>query len=235
MNLIIDFGNTSIKAALFDGPRLIETYTGISTEHLIKLSKENNPEYLIVSSVTKSQLEVSNLLGADIIYLSSSLPLPFQINYKTPQTLGLDRIAGIAGAQELFPNQNVLVIDLGTCITYDLIDSKNVYHGGGISPGLKMRFKSLHNFTAKLPLIEPTNEFELIGQSTKESILSGVINGMISEIDGIIRMYTDKFAHLRIIMCGGDAKFFENRIKANIFVAPELVLMGLNRILLYNV
>ncbi|UII28675.1 type III pantothenate kinase [Fulvivirga maritima] len=168
-------------------------------------------------------------------FLEYNLPLPFTIDYKTPQTLGRDRVAGVAGGQYIFPNANTLVIDLGTCITYDIIDAKNVYHGGGISPGLKMRFKSLHNFTAKLPLIEPTNDFELIGQSTKESILSGVINGMISEIDGIIRMYTDKFAHLQIIMCGGDAKFFENRIKANIFVAPELVLTGLNRILLYNV
>ncbi|UII21882.1 type III pantothenate kinase [Fulvivirga ligni] len=234
MNLIVDFGNTSIKAAIFDGKNLVRTYSDISPQNLKMLNDENNLEHVIVSSVTKSEQEIKEVLERDLIYLSSSLPLPFQINYKTPQTLGLDRIAGVAGVQELFPNENALVIDMGTCITYDFIDANSVYHGGGISPGMKMRFKALHNFTAKLPLIEPEEDVELTGQSTKESILSGIIYGISAEIDGIIRMYSDKCAHLRIIICGGDAKFFENKLKAGIFAAPELVLMGLNRILLYN-
>ena len=235
MNLVVDFGNTFIKAALFEASHLKQSFYNIAEADLKLVEKEHSPNRILVSSVSKSKEDVREIFKtSEIVFLESTLPLPFQINYKTPQTLGLDRIAGVAGAQELFPNENALVIDMGTCITYDFIDANSVYHGGGISPGMKMRFKALHNFTAKLPLIEPEEDVELTGQSTKESILSGIIYGISAEIDGIIRMYSDKCAHLRIIICGGDAKFFENKLKAGIFAAPELVLMGLNRILLYN-
>ena len=235
MNLVVDFGNTFIKAALFEDSHLKQSFYDISDADLKLVEKEHSPNKILVSSVSKNKEDIQDLFQTSkILYLENGLPLPFQIDYKTPQTLGLDRVAAVAGAQEFFPNENALVIDMGTCITYDFIDANSVYHGGGISPGMQMRFKALHNFTAKLPLIEPEEHVELIGQSTKESILSGIIYGISAEIDGIIRMYNDKCAHLRIIICGGDAKFFENRLKAGIFAAPELVLMGLNRILLYN-
>jgi type III pantothenate kinase len=135
----------------------------------------------------------------------------------------------------MFPNSNILVIDAGTCITYDFIDKNGVYQGGAISPGINLKLKALNTFTQKLPLIEFKNEFVLIGQTTEESILSGVLNGTIAEIEGIIGYYSHSFSDLKTIICGGASNFFESKIKAPIFVVPELVLIGLNRILQYNV
>lgn len=235
MNLAIDFGNTLTKAGLFKGEDLIEVIHNIDLDELDRIVSSFSPKHVIISSVSKGLTEIEHRLNNyPITVLSSTLPLPFKIAYKTPNTLGLDRIAAVAGAQSLFPDTDCLVIDTGTCFTYDFIDKQGTYHGGGISPGIHMRFKALHNFTANLPLIEIEENAPLIGQSTKESIQSGVINGAIAEITEIIRMYSDKFGHLQIIICGGDAKFFENKLKASIFAAPELVLRGLNRILLYN-
>ncbi|UII33462.1 type III pantothenate kinase [Fulvivirga ulvae] len=236
MNLALDFGNTFTKAGLFKENELVEVIRLTDQVEIDKIITDFNPEHVIVSSVNQSIEDIqSRLNDVAVTILSPDLPLPFKINYKTPQTLGLDRIAAVAGAQGIFPDTNCLVIDTGTCFTYDIIDNKSTYHGGGISPGISLRFRALHNFTANLPLIEFEKDVPLVGQSTKESILSGVVNGAIAEIQEIIRMYSDKFGHLQIIICGGDAKFFENKLKASIFVAPELVLRGLNRILLYNV
>ncbi len=147
----------------------------------------------------------------------------------------MDRLAGVCGAIELFKETDTLVIDAGTCITYDFVDKQKNYFGGSISPGLKMRFKAVHTFTAKLPLVDSANAVGLIGDSTESSIQSGVINGMIAEIEGIIMRYQDKYPGLRVILCGGDTAFFENKLKASIFAAPDLVLIGLNSILIYNV
>ncbi|MBL6445014.1 type III pantothenate kinase [Fulvivirga sp. 29W222] len=235
MNLALDFGNTFTKAGLFKGDELIEVIKVMELSEIDKVIADFHPEHVIVSSVSKSIEDIQQKLnGIPTTILRPDLPLPFKIGYKTPQTLGLDRIAAVAGAQGAFPESNCLVIDAGTCFTYDFIDRQATYHGGCISPGISLRFKALHNFTANLPLIEFEKDVPLVGQSTKESIQSGVINGAIAEIREIIRMYSDKFGHLQIIICGGDAEFFENKLKASIFVAPELVLRGLNRILLYN-
>jgi len=144
-------------------------------------------------------------------------------------------LAGACGAIQLFPSENNLVIDAGTCITYDFVDSGSNFLGGGISPGLMMRFQAVHTFTAKLPLVSPTADARLIGESTESSIQSGVVNGVIAEIEGIIRRYEEKFPGLRVILCGGDAGFFENQLKASIFAIPDLVLIGLNSILIHNV
>lgn len=236
MNLALDFGNTFTKAGLFEDNNLKKVITDIKLDCLPDLVDKYTPENIIISSVSVKATDITTKLeGERIVILKHDLPLPFKIAYQTPETLGLDRIAAVAGAQEMFPGRNCLVIDTGTCFTYDLLDHQGVYHGGGISPGIKMRFQALHTFTANLPLIGFEEETPLIGQSTKGSILSGVVNGTVAEITEIIRQYRDKFADLQIIMCGGDAKFFENRLKASIFAAPELVLRGLNRILLYNV
>ncbi|GAA0891532.1 type III pantothenate kinase [Fulvivirga kasyanovii] len=235
MNLALDFGNTFIKAGLFKENELIEVVRLTDLTEIDRIIANFRPRHIIVSSVSRSIEEIKpQLKDIPATILRPDLPLPFKINYKTPQTLGLDRIAAVSGAQGIFPDTNCLVIDTGTCFTYDFIDSAGTYHGGGISPGISLRFKALHTFTANLPLIEFEKDVPLVGQSTKGSILSGVVNGTIAEIQEIIRMYSDKFGHLQIIICGGDAKFFENKLKASIFVAPELVLRGLNRILLYN-
>jgi type III pantothenate kinase len=166
--------------------------------------------------------------------LSALTNIPVTNFYKTPDTLGKDRLAGIVAAHSLYVKENVLVIDAGTCITYDLITTKGEYYGGSISPGLNMRFKALHTFTEKLPLVSLLNFEELIGTDTNTSILSGVINGLIAETDAIIERYKELYSALKIIICGGDAQFLVDRLKNSIFAVPELVLIGLNEILDYN-
>lgn len=237
MNLAIDFGNSFTKAGLFEREDLKKVITDIEPGMLEQVIETYAPDQIIISSVSKSSTEISKELGraGDIAtFLRHDMPLPFTIDYTTPETLGLDRLAAVAGAHGIFPDTDCLVIDTGTCFTYDLIDRKRVYHGGSISPGIDMRFKALHNFTANLPLVTFDENLPLIGKSTEKAIQSGVINGAIAEITEIIRMYSDKFANLQIIICGGGTKFFEKKLKASIFAAPELVLRGLNRILLYN-
>src|SRR5690606_709080 len=158
-------------------------------------------------------------------------------HYKTPQTLGLDRFAGVIGAAALYPEQNSLVIDAGTCITYDRIDKNRNYDGGGISPGLSMRFQAMHELTEKLPLIAPDLHFmEKIGTDTRSSLLAGAQQGLINEALGFINDYELRFEALQIILCGGDFKFFDTRLKNSIFahsvkVEPHLVLIGLNEVI----
>jgi type III pantothenate kinase len=237
MNLAIDVGNTFIKAGVFDKGRLTSFRSNMNEEELIHLFAEIKPEHLIISSVGKSPSSIFELLGPvkKTIFLDSSTNVPLINLYKTPQTLGMDRIAASVGAAFLFPETDRLVIDAGTCITYDFIDYKDQYHGGGISPGIDLRFKALNTFTKKLPLVERNNEVELIGSNTEKSILSGVINGVLCEVDGIISQYKSRYSGIKIIICGGDSSFFESKIKETIFAVPELVIIGLNRILEYNV
>ncbi len=234
MNLVIDFGNTTGKVALFDGDQLIKLIRPVGLEDISAIESEFSPAYCIISSTGISPLSIKEKVQIESIVLTPKVQLPFQIAYATPDTLGLDRIAATAGANFQYPNENCLIVDMGTCITYDLLID-NCYKGGGISPGLDMRFKALSNFTANLPLVGIEEETPLVGDSTKGSILSGVVNGLAAELDGIISKYCDKFGPLRVLICGGDYIFFENRLKGSIFAAPELVLQGLNGILRYNV
>ncbi|MCA6078180.1 type III pantothenate kinase [Fulvivirga sedimenti] len=235
MNLILDFGNSSAKAGLFNGLELVKVYDRLALDEISELARSRTFEYIFASTVSVGKDTIREKIGQEVSFLSHETSVPFQNQYKTPETLGLDRIAAVAGAQQRFPDTNCLAIDIGSCITYDHITASGDYFGGGISPGLDIRFKSLHTFTAGLPLIEFQEEAELVGNSTRNSILSGVIFGMQAEIEGIIRMYEDKFGDLKIILCGGGSKVFENRLKGAIFAAPHLVLEGLNRILSYNV
>ena len=160
--------------------------------------------------------------------------IPLQNTYKTPESLGRDRIALAVGANQLFPTNNTLVIDAGTCITYDFIDEKNNYLGGAISPGLQIRLNALHTFTEKLPLVTIKNGSELIGKTTEMSILSGVINGATAEVDGIIDRYKEQFGNLKTVLTGGDANYFVKTLKNNIFANSKVLLNGLNTILNYN-
>jgi type III pantothenate kinase len=236
MNLVIDSGNTSIKLGIFDDGALKEVIPNLSFEGLKEFSKKLVPGNVIISSVSiESQDLVSLFFASKIIVLNTETRLPFKNLYKTPQTLGSDRIAAVAGGQKLFPYHNCLVIDAGTCITFDFLDKSGSYLGGSISPGLSLRFKAMNNFTARLPLVERKDHAELIGQSTEEAILSGVINGTVGELNSLIASYKDAFPDLKVIICGGDTSFFESKIKPSIFAVPELVLIGLNRILEYNV
>jgi type III pantothenate kinase len=168
------------------------------------------------------------------IPLSFQTPVPFTNRYKSPVTLGKDRIAAVAGAVSQFPGRNVLVIDAGTCITYDFINDRGEYFGGAISPGIRMRFKAMNTFTGKLPLIEPEEFDGFIGTTTGESMQSGVYNGISAEINGFITQYMDNFDDLVVIITGGDHQFLHNKLKISIFAAPDLVLLGLNEIFDYN-
>lgn len=237
MNVVVDYGNTFAKVGIFDQQQLVEKHTFTSPDSLHEFIDLIIPENFIVSSVNADAGLIQSWAtkARKKFILTHTLPLPITILYNTPHTLGVDRIAGACGAVHLFPGQSTLVIDAGTCITYDLTDSKGNYFGGGISPGLNMRFDALHTFTAKLPLVKPSDNPGLIGNSTETSIQSGVIFGITSEIDGIISLYKDKYPDLRVILCGGDAPFFENRLKAAIFASPDLVLLGLNSVLIHNV
>ena len=236
MNLIIDIGNTFIKFALFQEQTLLVKGKG-NLSDLSSFLDQNEFNDVIISSVVQGD-EVKRLIAdysvESIIELSDKTKIPIVNNYKTPHTLGDDRLANVIGANSLFSDKNSLVIDAGTCIKFDAITHKAEYFGGAISPGLTMRFKALEHFTGKLPLIEPKNEIELIGDSSNNSILSGVVNGTVAEIKGVINLYKLVYENLTVILTGGDATFFDKELKSNIFVEPNLTLIGLNEILLYN-
>ncbi len=244
MKLGIDVGNTLTKVALFKGSELIELHT-FETLSLYKLKlllsgferKNMNVRYSIVSSVKEYDKDIRNFLNENyyFIELSSKIDLPIIIGYKTPETLGNDRIAGVCGATALFPGKDILVIDAGTCITYDFVDKGENYFGGGISPGIDARFKALNTFTENLPLVNRAEDFNLIGNSTTESIRSGVLNGILAEVEGIIKRYENNFGRMKIIFTGGDTIFFDKRLKNDIFALPNLVLNGLNEILDFNI
>jgi type III pantothenate kinase len=239
MNLVIDWGNTAAKAALFDEGILKESFYQLSEDELLQIIQSTDPQHIILSSVRKDLEAIGQKIQEKypLIILDSQTPAPFQNLYGTPQTLGVDRIAGVIGAKVLYPNRPCLVIDLGTCITFDFIDAENNYLGGNIAPGLQMRLKAMHHFTAKLPLLD--FDFQeltvLTGQSTRQAMLSGAVEGICFEIEGYQRVYAEKYPELITIVCGGDAIFFESKLKPLIFAVRNLTLIGLNRILQYNV
>jgi type III pantothenate kinase len=238
MQLVIDFGNTLAKAALFEGEQMIQLFKNIDHIQLIKLANENINAQIMMSSVNQNATHIINLIENKerITRLDHNTKIPIKNLYLSPETLGMDRLAAAVGANKIFQNHNCLVIDAGTCLTYDYINANSEYLGGSISLGLQMRFRALNQFTSKLPLIlvEQIIEPDLIGRKTNEAIVSGVFLGIVNEINGIIDHYHSRFDNLKVLLCGGDHTFFESRIKHPIFAHPELVLLGLNRILLYN-
>jgi type III pantothenate kinase len=236
MTAAIDIGNTYAKIGFFKENQLIEAKRGLNIEELKQMIQESKVQAIIISSVTRSQEELEELFidySNSKFFLNPNTPIPIKKDYETPQTLGADRLAGAVGANFLFPNQNCLIIDMGTAIKYDYVSKEEVFKGGIISPGLKIRFEALHTFTKRLPLVEAEGIPELIGKSTKTCIQSGVINGIIAELNGIIKKY-EELGDCQVILCGGDAQFFENQIKKANFAVPNLVLIGLNQILAYN-
>lgn len=239
-HLAIDVGNSRSKFGLFEGRELLDfqIFSNKDLTQLEELYSKYDLHSGIISSVNNvaEQKIVKQMHATKLIQLSHKTPLPVTLKYDTPETLGRDRIAGVIGAMIQFENQNVLVIDAGTCITYDFLTQKKVYLGGAISPGIQMRFKALNTFTNKLPEIKWTEGVrpKSLGNSTVTSMLSGVINGVISEIEGFIDSYGKQYNHVKIVLTGGDAIFFEKEVKNGIFADPNLVLKGLNEILLYN-
>ena len=236
MNLIIDIGNTFVKLAVFEGDNMLEL---AQEEHLSdQIIEAFFSKYKIKKGVfcsVRESGETETLLKKyNFLELTHLTPLPLANHYKTPKTLGVDRIAAAVGAKSSFQNTDLLVIDVGTCITYDFINLKKEYLGGAIAPGFQMRFKALNHFTGKLPLIGFSKEkLKLVGDTTESSILSGVYNGMKNEIEGTINNYLSQYETLKIVVTGGDINLFDLEPKNRIFADEFLVLKGLNEILNY--
>jgi type III pantothenate kinase len=235
MNLTVDQGNTFTKIALFEGENLVRVINNVQSKDIAGQINLFMPQHCIISNVGENALLDNIDPKVNCIFFDHKTPVPVINHYKTPETLGMDRLAGVIGSKKFKPDGNNLVIDCGTCITYDLIDAENQYQGGSISPGLEIRSRAMNTFTANLPLIMIEHSVELIGKSTKAAILSGVVHGTVCEIEGMIEKYKGFYAHMAVFLCGGMAKYFEDKIRGPIFVTPELVLYGLNDILLYNV
>lgn len=209
------------------------------TVNHVQLLKDEHPQIskVILSSVKPKDDELVRFLSENFEYfleLDNQTELPIGNLYETPETLGKDRLAAAVGANELFPDRNLLIIDAGTAITFDLVSEKNQFIGGNISPGLEMRFKALNRFTGKLPLVSYSNEFQPIGTNTTDAIRAGVQNGILFEIAQTIDLFNRNYQNLQIIMTGGDSIFFDKKLNYSIFVHFNLTLIGLNRILEHN-
>jgi len=239
MNVIIDIGNTRIKLAVFKQFSFIEELV-VPRKELHKSLETIFNKYIIIRGIVASVGSFDEnkfakwMQKVPFIKLDYTINLPFKNQYKSPETLGVDRLALAAAAVHQYPNRNVLVIDAGTCITYDFISSNKVYLGGAIAPGLTMRYESLHNYTEKLPLLSPEILKKLIGKTTSESIQIGIINGLSSEINDNISLYNEKFYNLTVVLTGGDTYFLSKIIKSSIFANPIFLLEGLNSILMHN-
>jgi len=241
MILAIDIGNTRIKGAVFEGANLLESFVFLKEELQKKiqniLNKNKKIDNLVVASV--SDIEKQSFLCFENVinvhFISNVNPFPYVNCYATPQTLGIDRLVLATGATLKFPLQNRLVIDAGTCVTFDFIDEKDNYLGGAIAPGLRLRYEALHNYTAKLPLLSIENPKDLIGKSTSESIHSGVVNGLVYEIDGFIDEYKALYSNFIIILTGGDSEFLAKRLKNTIFANSNFLLESLNQTFQYKI
>ena len=240
MLLTIDVGNSRIKVAVFEHNKQLDFFIFEANEALKNIEnifkKYSNLQKIILSSVGKLKNEVVDFIKSQFQteIIDHKSKFPFTNLYATPETLGIDRMVLAAGATLIYPNQNKLIIDAGTCITYDFVNTENQYLGGAISPGIKIRYKSLNNYTSKLPLLTLSEDFEIIGNSTKSAIHSGVINGVIFEIEGFISQYSLKNQDLTIILTGGDAEFLAKRLKSTIFANSNFLLESLNLLSLYT-
>ena len=239
MNLIIDIGNTRTKVGLYSGSRLRKKMIWEKCD--LKTVKGFVKNYKIQNAALSSTANVSKAVERFLqkkyfyIRLNHTTPIPIKNKYKTPKTLGKDRLAGAVAAFDIFPNENTLVIDSGTCITYDFIDNKGNYLGGGIAPGIKMRLQAMNAFTAKLPLVKQKPLKKFIGNDTESSLRVGGQMGLIMEIRGFIDSYNKTFGKINIILTGGDATTIAKHLENHIFVNNNLILAGLNKILNYNV
>ncbi len=237
---MIDIGNSRTKWGIFEDNNLLYHQSlhndQLSTYH--EYIDEFEVDRMIVSSVNRKVEKSLKLHKKRIpqLHFETHHPLPIKSQYQTPETLGKDRLAAVIGARQLLGNFPILTIDTGSCITYDFIDARGIYHGGAISPGLQMRLRAMHHFTDALPLInwQQTELPPLTGNSTITSMLSGVFHGISGELNHYVSAYKSQNPDLKIALTGGDASLFEKEIKNGIFADPNLVLKGLNEILLYN-
>lgn len=239
MYLILDLGNTNQKIALFDAGNLlwVQANERIRLSLVRKIVKQNaGINSCILSSVVKVPATLQSFLEKHFrfILLDEHTPLPILNHYRTPETLGKDRLAAAVAGFNQFPGYPVLIINAGTAITYDVVTKKGEYLGGSISPGMNMRFRALHTFTKQLPLLTYTEIDFLTGNDTDMSVLSGVINGMAAEMEGMVVHYQNEHPGIKVILSGGDLNYFVNRLKISIFALPNIVIYGLQQILAFN-
>lgn len=238
ISLCFDFGNTRMKCGVFKGRTLEEVFVleSDSDESLQKIVQKYHPDKTILSSVINHNPGMERILSDvskfHLLNHLSNIPLSSPVG--KPETIGADRLALVMAAIDLFPGRNNLVIGLGTCITYNFINKKNEFLGGGISPGMEMRFRGLETFTAKLPYVTKDWNFPLVGYDTRTNILSGVLFGMAKEIDGTIDAYAEKYANFNVLLTGGDAPYFGYHLKNKIFADPNLIFKGLYAISEFN-
>jgi len=240
LNIIIDKGNTATKVAVYqkDEPVTTVVYDVFDTAELIRLFEQYPLKNGIFSSVAKPDTALTDILSerlTKMFVFDNRLKLPIAIGYHTPETLGKDRIAAAVGAVFMRPGRDLLVIDAGTAITYEVVEASGAYVGGNISPGLTTRFRALNKYTERLPLVKETEDVPLVGTSTESAIIAGVVNGIVYEMDGHIDALRVKYNDIFVFLTGGHANYFERRLKNPIFAAQNLVLTGLNKILEYNV
>ncbi|GAA4301167.1 type III pantothenate kinase [Compostibacter hankyongensis] len=237
--LCLDFGNSRQKAAWFsngvlEGESLLEPAS--LTVRVKELVGRHSPDGIILSSVIDHPEEIDTFLAAQpfFIRLDADTPLPFHNAYETPRSLGPDRLALAAAAQRYYPGQHNLVIALGSCITFNFLTGDGVFLGGSIAPGLQMRFRAMHAFTGRLPLLGPEEGYPLVGSDTRQSMLSGVLNGMRAELDGLIEQYREVYSNFNVLLTGGDMAYFAGRLKNKIFADLTLSYKGLHAILEFN-
>lgn len=243
MNLVIDIGNTSVKCGVFRGDKKIHTFLlgkKISLQKTRELFSRHPIKHSCISTVRRKDKNYSALVyflkkKTYFLELNSKTKIPLKNLYQSPETLGTDRLASAVGANYLYHGKNILIVNMGTAVTYDVVTDKHEYLGGAIAPGLQMRFRALNAFTEKLPFVSLLKNNLLVGKTTTASIRSGVINGLASEIEGMIPKFKSQFKSSSVvILTGGDAPLFANQMKSVNFALPDLTLIGLNRVMEYN-
>ena len=239
MNLVVDIGNNFFKLGIFENSNLVFSFFEKNDKIDVEIEKiirsYSKITSALISNVSSIKInDILNKLNIKIYELDSTFIFPFKLNYKTPESLGNDRLALAAAATILFPNSNNLVIDAGTCITIDFINNNNHFMGGSISPGVKMRYDSLNHYTANLPLLKNENNFNYPGDSTNASIHAGIIGGVSNEINGFIKQINSRNDKVNVILTGGDAKILSKTLKITIFANQNFILEGLNSILNLN-
>jgi type III pantothenate kinase len=239
MNLVLDFGNTRIKAGIFEGQNLLKKYVFDSENNLLNVIDSFGAiTNCLIGSVTNKHQSTSEVLSTkfNTKVFTADTPIPLKNLYKSVHTMGSDRIMASMGSYSLYSHQNVLTIDAGTCIKYNFVNASNEYLGGAISPGIPMRFRAMHEYTHLLPMVEPEMGYEkLIGQSTTESLLSGTIVGAACEADAMIERYKAIYQNLQVVITGGDADYLCKQLKNRFFANPNILLLGLNSILNFNI
>ena len=238
-NLVVDIGNTSTKIILVENEEWKDIHRFSTWNEIKEFSTKYTTIPTIISSVKNKEFtqKVASLFSK-VVVLNHQTKLPIVNAYKTPKTLGNDRLANAVAANAIYPNQNSLIIDVGTCLKFDFVNAQSVYVGGSISLGFSMRYKALHTLTDNLPLYHNETTNNWIGNDTKSSITAGVYQGMLAEIKQFITLYESKFSQLNIILTGGDLSYFKNEElsqKNSIFADPLLTAKGLKVILDYNV